>query len=521
MNLSSILGGTSLSQIISLETSTQKRTDDNNNTLANDKTYLNICFKTGISELDNKLMNYSCTEGTTINSIDKVLYNNGIYEIYGPPGIGKSTIGYNIMKNYTKFFAETGATNSTSTNSGTTNDFNMLWIDTIKISPTFPFQSNIRDNNRKNNCVLNMNFDGGKNETKIEDNDDTIPYFDKIRLISISQILMFFMSQNSSKNTENNTKRYNVIIIDGFSKLVNKYLNSLAFKYNVNVASTSNNNANSNNVSLHKLKVDLLQLIFINMLEYCNSTTISKNNTINSGCRIILLDDVKNTTFNFQITMDDINNSINKNEVIGNTNNFLVTGSFSSNYASSITNNSCMLLKSELEANVGMGIFENKWNRFIKLRIGLYYGNNSPCDSNTSNSNERSVYCIIKSSNFHLQNNNNNSSNGGHIVTTTNVTNNNDCIFSFKYPKNYFRDNFMVRESCIQAEEKTVIERDSNSNIGKSPVGTEKLGNNSDMKDDITGKIINESNANTKLSLFIHQQENIEDESLVIEESQI
>lgn len=254
-------------------------------------------LRTGIPELDERLQHFPC--------------RNGIYEIYGVPGIGKSTIAYNILKEHQRI--------------GSCKKGNYLWIDTLKSCP-FLVES-------------------------------------RINLSSITQLQMFF--QKNAGNTQ-----YDMIIVDGFSKLLVQFLNNQVFKYETFPAGPSST------AQTHQLKVSTLQTLFIQFSKYAE-----RNN-----CKIILVNDCMNTSYKY--TPDTNSSSDMHYQFVDENNPFLVVKR---------QPDSCMLLKSELEASLGIGSLDSKWLRFLKVRLGLYYTFNE-AGATAKKRNEHSISCIFSKS---------------------------------------------------------------------------------------------------------------------------
>ncbi|KAL6945394.1 hypothetical protein ACO0QE_002846 [Hanseniaspora vineae] len=254
-------------------------------------------LRTGIPEVDKRLQYMHC--------------GNGIYEIYGVPGIGKSTIAYNILKEQQK--------------NGSCKKGNYLWVDTLKNCP-FPVER-------------------------------------RIKLGSITQLQMFF--QRTAANTQ-----YDMVIVDGFSKLLVQFLNNQVFKYEAFPAGSTSS------AQTHQLKVSTLQTLFIQFLKYAE-----RNN-----CKIILVNDCMNTSYKY--TPDTNNSSDMHYQFVDENNPFLVVKR---------QPDSCMLLKSELEASLGMGSLDSKWLRFLKVRLGLYYTFNEAA-ATAKKKDEHSISCIFSTS---------------------------------------------------------------------------------------------------------------------------
>lgn len=223
-------------------------------------------ISSGISELDEKLSNNGFIEGC-------------IYEIYGPPGVGKNKFIKDIIDRYREKENEQ-------------EDNNILWIESY-------------------------NF-----------NDD-IDEIDSIRINRLSELIYYFQKEIES----NSKKMYKIIIIDRFSQIISDYLSNLQ-KCQVN--------------NIHQLKCKYLTIILTLITRY-----VIKNKSV-----CILLNDCINTGYvnHNEMHYQKLDNSM-----------FLIENGNSNN-------NNTQVLKSSLLGSIGFGGEDYKWLKFIKERIGIYYG---------------------------------------------------------------------------------------------------------------------------------------------------
>ena len=264
--------------------------------------------------------------------------SGNIYEIYGPPGIGKTRFGIELIENSLK----------------RSNEDSVLWIETF-----IPLPLNLISNNTN---VYNV---------KIEKFTELLVFFTK--LISLSS-------------------HYKLIVIDGFSQLLVNHLNSLITRDKL-----SPNQGATNKLNIHELKCRDLILLFSTMTKYANkhnSTIILLNNCMNTSYQSGLL---TNNGSNSNSSMS--NDYENTFEVIGDGSNFFVSSTISSNTLNE--NNSgnnvlfgrntisgkrnVQMLKSALIANSGMGSKDSKWEIFLKARIALLWDWSHRQDFQTGN----------------------------------------------------------------------------------------------------------------------------------------
>ncbi|SMN21911.1 similar to Saccharomyces cerevisiae YDR076W RAD55 Protein that stimulates strand exchange by stabilizing the binding of Rad51p to single-stranded DNA [Maudiozyma saulgeensis] len=261
---------------------------------------------------------------TTGNStLDDILgggfQSGNIYEVYGPPGIGKTRFGINLIKNSLK----------------RSNEDSILWIETF-----IPLPNNLISNEINNNIY-------------------------NVKISKFTELLVFFTKLIS-------TNDYKLIIIDGFSQLLVNHLNSLITRDKLSI-----NQGISNKLNIHGLKCRDLILLFSTMTKYANkhnSIIILLNNCMNTSYQTGLL-----TTSN-NINNDFYENTF---EVIGDGSNFFVSSTISNNNLNennslfnrnnSIGKRNVQMLKSALVANSGMGSKDSKWEIFLRARIALLW----------------------------------------------------------------------------------------------------------------------------------------------------
>ncbi|CCC68504.1 hypothetical protein NCAS_0B04200 [Naumovozyma castellii] len=269
----------------------------------------------GISELDE--------------SLNVGFQSRSIYEIYGPPGIGKTKFGIQLVNN------------GLSRNSG---QDHVLWIETHRCIPW--------------NLV--------KNEEE-EEEEDKIKRFSKVRLNKFTQLLIFF--QNLLKEERD---PYQLIIIDGFSQTICDHIQILR-------------NRGMDEKQIHNVKCNHLILLFTWMTKYTHSkrsTIILLDDCMNTSYQQLdlhsfeddfeMVDDGSN--FFVRSTMSNNNN---------NNNNGSTATSFSSSPPSASSRDrafggrgrrrNIQVLKSALVANSAMGAKDFKWEIFLKCRIGFFW----------------------------------------------------------------------------------------------------------------------------------------------------
>ena len=176
-----------------------------------------------------------------ITGLDEILnlgfQARSIYEIFGPPGIGKTNFGIQLVCNSLEGIQQSEI-----------NDDKILWIETFQEMPI---------------NILRERFQKFK---IVEEN------VKRVRITKFGQLLYFF--QNLFKLSQ--SVRYKLVIIDGFSQLVCDHLCTLSKRGGGMIDKT-----------IHELKCRHLILIFTVMTKYTHST----------GSTIILLNDCMNTAF--------------------------------------------------------------------------------------------------------------------------------------------------------------------------------------------------------------------------------
>lgn len=269
-------------------------------------------LQTGYPELDNLL--------------GGGLQSNSIYEIYGPPGIGKTTFGIElIIKSYER-----------------NHDDSILWIETFIPLPTQFIPDNI-------NCI------------------------NSVQITKFTELLIFF----TKLIRDDEEQVYKTIVIDRFSQILGNHLNCLM---------TRDRETSGNKLNIHDIKCRDLILLFSTMTKYCNknrSTIILLNNCMNTSYNTSLTNN--NNSMNssngydepFDVVEDGnnffVSSTTGSNSITSNSNNN-GTSFNSFNYDPMYTSKkNVQMLKSALIANSGMGSKDSKWEIFIKTRIGLFW----------------------------------------------------------------------------------------------------------------------------------------------------
>lgn len=176
-----------------------------------------------------------------ITGLDEILnlgfQARSIYEIFGPPGIGKTNFGIQLVCNSLENMQQSEM-----------NEDKILWIETFQEMPI---------------NILRERF------PEFEIVEENVKH---VRILKFGQLLYFF--QNLFKLSQ--SARYKLVIIDGFSQLLCDHLCTL-----------SKRSGGMLDKTIHELKCRHLILIFTVMTKYTHST----------GSTIILLNDCMNTAF--------------------------------------------------------------------------------------------------------------------------------------------------------------------------------------------------------------------------------
>ena len=298
-------------------------------------------IKSGIDELD------LCLEDG--------FQSRSIYEIYGPPGVGKTKLGLQITTNFIR--DESNASDK------------LLWIETYK---SIPLQTITDKTVIESERIFN------------------------VQLTKITELIIFF----NKLVTQNDSIVYKLIIIDGFSSIINDHLNNILKR----------TGSKNNEINMHDLKCKHLILLFTIMTKYIHA----------NGSTIIILNKCMNTAFNTEF---NINASVEDNlTVIEDGSNFFVktigSGSGISTNGENIgMRKNIQILKSELVSNVGVGTRDSRWEVFIKNRIGLFWEWENKLNYINKNSRSRFKRCRIavvfntEEYSINKDNDNNNSNN--------------------------------------------------------------------------------------------------------------
>ncbi|KOH00929.1 DNA repair protein rad55 [Saccharomyces pastorianus] len=176
-----------------------------------------------------------------ITGLDEILslgfQARSIYEIFGPPGIGKTNFGIQLVSRSLENMKPLEK-----------NDDKILWIEAFQDMPI---------------NILRERF------PKFDIVEENVK---RVRIMKFGQLLYFF--QNLFKLSQ--SMKYKLIIIDGFSQLLCDHLCTLSKRSGGVIDKT-----------IHDLKCRHLILIFTAMTKYTHST----------GSTIILLNDCMNTAF--------------------------------------------------------------------------------------------------------------------------------------------------------------------------------------------------------------------------------
>lgn len=290
----------------------------------------------GISELDHEL--------------DGGFKYRAIYEIYGPPGIGRSWLGTEIMNRFLERDKEG----------------EVLWIVTHDSIPS--------------NVLKPTTGAAGEAEGDEENRNNRIKY---LRIRKFTELLYFYQrsldsdinhrhresssppareeekqedqqedeqqQQQSPRREEkkSSSSAPRLVIIDGFSKLVTNQLDCLEKRQCT---------------TMHDSKCRYLIIIM---------TLLTKFNNRNGSCHI-LLDDCMNTAYNPEVASAALNEDL---ETVEDGFNFFVRSqnfTYENNKRRRL-HGAKHVLRSALVANNAMGHRDSRWEIFIKRRVGLFW----------------------------------------------------------------------------------------------------------------------------------------------------
>lgn len=288
----------------------------------------------GIEELDREL--------------DGGFKYKAIYELYGPPGIGKTWFGTEVIKKFLENNQED----------------EVLWIATHDSVPSSILKQLESEEEEDDEDEEGNEIRGGLDEKKLG---NRIHY---IRIRKFTELLYFYQrnldydinhrqressplreeeqSQPLLGSSEKKSFRPRLVIIDGFSKLVTDQLDCLGKRHCA---------------TMHDTKCRYLIIIM---------TLLTKFNNRNNSCHI-LLDDCMNTTYNPDFASSA---SLDEDlEMVEDGFNFFVK---SQNFTYDNNKRRRLygakhVLRSALVANNAMGHKDNRWEIFIKRRIGLFW----------------------------------------------------------------------------------------------------------------------------------------------------
>ncbi|EDO18444.1 hypothetical protein Kpol_1032p38 [Vanderwaltozyma polyspora DSM 70294] len=252
-------------------------------------------IKSGIEELDE------CLEDG--------FQSRSIYEIYGPPGIGKTRLGLQVMSNFV--------------NDKSRADEKVLWIETYNTLP-----------------VTENNFSDLLESEQVY----------RVEITKITELIVFF--NKIALNLEEYS--FKLIIIDGFSVIINDHLNNILKRSETDI---------TNEYNLHELKCKRLILLLTVITKYTHS----------SGSTVLLLDNCMNTAFNTEFNLTTVEDNL---EVVDDGSNFFVKNNGANSnivYDTTGIKRNVQVLKSELVSNVGIGTRDSRWEVFIKARIGMFW----------------------------------------------------------------------------------------------------------------------------------------------------
>ena len=257
---------------------------------------------------------------TRLPELDRALGTGGleggsIYEVYGPPGVGKTRLGADLVR---EFLARGSGGRA-------------LWCDTGVPAPL----GEMRDVAAS-------------------------PAVFHVRLERFTELLVFFMKLVAADAAEH----YGLVVIDGFSQLVVDHVNNLASRQRDSAPQQQRH-------SLHEWKCRDLTLLFSTMTKYAvqhNCTVVLLDDCMNTAYQTDLPANLEET---YEIVADGSNFFVSGGSGSGSGSTNL--GGSGTNAARGGTARHVQALRSALVANAGVGSRDSTWEVFLRGRVGLLW----------------------------------------------------------------------------------------------------------------------------------------------------
>lgn len=275
---------------------------------------------------------------TGLDAVDRALGSGGleggsIYEVYGPPGIGKTRLGADLVRGCLERDSQD----------------RVLWCETYVPAPL----GEMRDLASCESVYT----------VRIERFTELLVFF--MKLISAGATTTGGPESGTTTGQEGGTTTrrergvYKLIVIDGFSQLVVSHVN--------NLASRQKESSYQQRLGVHDVKCRDLILLFSTMTKYA----------VQHNCTIVLLDDCMNTAYQTDLP----SNLEDTYAIVDDGSNFFVSGGSPQTTGGSINGGSTIggttkhvqSLRSALVANAGVGRGDSKWEVFLRARIGLLW----------------------------------------------------------------------------------------------------------------------------------------------------